>query len=304
MAVRRTLPALSPAQLATLLPPAWAGQPVTWLGEGTDHRVYALGEEHVLRCPRWAGGGEALHQEAALLAALAPLLPLPVPEVLDWVEVGPLCPEGGAVARRLPGLPALGRALPQPVEVGRVLGRLLTALHHVPAAAVTLATDHDPGGQDWQDAALADLSMAEAAGLLPEAARWRAVVQAPPPLAVPLVPLHGDFAAEHVLLDAAGLPCGVLDWADAALGDPARDWAGLLHWAQPGLLAAALAVAPQSPALVRRAAWYATCRALGDVAFGLTHHKPAYIQAGQRALRWLAGRSARETGTPTFLPPL
>ncbi|WP_221088170.1 phosphotransferase family protein [Deinococcus aquaedulcis] len=295
------LPALTPAQVAALLPPAWAGQPLAWLGEGTDHRVYALGQTLVLRFPKWAGGGEALRSEAALLQTLAPLLSLPLPEAQAWGPPAPPCPEGFAAARFLPGTPALVQPLARPADVGRVLGQFLTALHRVPAAAVALPTDHDPSGRDWQDAALADLKVAEAAGLLPDAARWRAVVQAPPPLAVPLVPIHGDFAAEHVLLDRAGQPCGVLDWADAALGDPARDWAGLIHWAEPELLSSALAAAPQPPALLRRAAWYATCRALGDLAYGAAQGQPAYILAGRRALEGLAGSGRQDAVNPT--PP-
>ncbi|MBZ9713084.1 phosphotransferase family protein [Deinococcus multiflagellatus] len=295
------LPALTLAQLAALLPPHLAGEPLGWLGEGTDHRVYALGQTLVLRFPKWVGGGEALRLEAALLQTLAPLLPLPLPEVLAWGSAAPLCPEGFAVARFLPGTPALGQPLARPAEVGRVLGQFLGALHGLPAAAVVLPTDHDPSGGDWQDAALADLKVAEAAGLLPDAARWRAVVQAPPPLAVPLVPIHGDFAAEHVLLDRAGQPCGVLDWADAALGDPARDWAGLIHWAKPELLRAALLVSPQTLDLLRRAAWYATCRALGDLAYGAAQGQPAYILAGHRALAGLAGSGRQDAVNPT--PP-
>ncbi|MBZ9751957.1 phosphotransferase [Deinococcus sp. HMF7604] len=289
------LPVLSPAEVAALLPPDLAEKPVSWLGEGTDHRVYRLGQARVLRFPNWSGGGEALRREAALLTALAPALPLPVPAVLGWGQPAPSCPEGFAVARWLDGRSGLGVALPAPDQVGRSLGHFLNALHRVPRSSIDLPTDHDPTGADWQEAAHEDLA---AGGDLVDLAFWARVVDSPPPLDVALVPIHGDFAAEHVLLDVAGRPCGVLDWADAALGDPARDWAGLLHWAEPDLLAAALAVAPQPAALLRRAAWYATCRALGDLAYGVVEGKEAYIHAGQRALDHLARGSVQAVGKP------
>ena len=67
------LPSLPPAQVAALLraPPVR----VSWLGAGSDHRAYALGEDWVVRLPRWPGGGEALRREARRLAWLTPRLP-------------------------------------------------------------------------------------------------------------------------------------------------------------------------------------------------------------------------------------
>nr|WP_255673441.1 phosphotransferase [Deinococcus sp. 14RED07] len=89
-----------------------------------------------------------------------------------------------------------------------------------------MTVDLDPSGRDWRDAALDDLEAAAGAGVLPGADAWAARVQAVPDLrkVVP-VPIHGDFAAEHVSLDGQGRLSGVLDWSDAALGDPARDLA-------------------------------------------------------------------------------
>ncbi|GGL04467.1 phosphotransferase [Deinococcus radiotolerans] len=278
------LPALSARQVAALL--RAPSDAVSLLGVGSDHRAYALGEDLVVRLPRWPGGAEALRREARLLAWLTPRLPgAALPEVLHLGDPAPLAPEGFSVARRVPGLSALGQPLSDPGALGGVLGGWLADLHRLNPQGSRLGVDLDPTGHDWRDAALDDLHVASAAGVLPEAGTWAARVQNVPDLReVEPVPIHGDFAAEHAHLDGQGRLVGVLDWADAALGDPARDLAGLLHWGDPAVVQAARSVYPASGAVWERAAWYALCRALGDLAFAVREGRPAYLEAGRRAL--------------------
>jgi aminoglycoside phosphotransferase (APT) family kinase protein len=285
---RLELPVLGAAQVTALLPDAPAR--VAWLGAGSDHRAFALGEDRVVRLPRWPGGGEALRQEARLLAWLAPRLPgAALPEVVRLGAASPLAPEGFSVARRVPGRSALGATLPDPATLGGALGRWLADLHALNPQGSGLTVDLNPSGRDWRDAALEDLRVAADAGVLPEAGTWAARVQNVPDLReVRLVPIHGDFAAEHVHLGGSGRLSGVLDWADAALGDPARDLAGLIHWGNAALVAAArVAYAASGPScgeVWERAAWYALCRALGDLAFAVGEGSPAYLGSGRRAL--------------------
>lgn len=289
------LPSLTPAQVAALLraPPDAVSLlgAVSWLGAGGDHRAYALGEDRVVRLPRWPGGGEALRREARLLAWLAPRLPgAPLPEVLHLGDPAPPAPEGFSVARRVTGVSALGQPLSDPGALGGALGGWLADLHALNPQGSGLGVDLDPTGHDWRDAALEDLRVAADAGVLPEAATWAARVQNVPDLReIAPVPIHGDFAAEHVHLDPAGRLVGVLDWADAALGDPARDLAGLLHWGDRAVVQAARSVYPASGAVWERAAWYALCRALGDLAFAVGEDRPAYLGAGRLALTGLRG---------------
>ena len=35
--------------------------------------------------------------------------------------------------------------------------------------------------------------------------------------------VHGDLYSRHLLVDDAGRPCGVIDWGDCHVGDPAVD---------------------------------------------------------------------------------
>jgi aminoglycoside phosphotransferase (APT) family kinase protein len=54
---------------------------------------------------------------------------------------------------------------------------------------------------------------------------WREIAETMPaglPSDGPVL-VHGDLYARHVLVDGAGAPCGVIDWGDVHLGDPAID---------------------------------------------------------------------------------
>ena len=48
---------------------------------------------------------------------------------------------------------------------------------------------------------------------------------------------HGDLGPEHVLVSASGDLAGVIDWEETSVGDPAWDFACLLH-AWPGAVSA------------------------------------------------------------------
>ncbi|PNY80814.1 phosphotransferase family protein [Deinococcus koreensis] len=266
--------------------PELVGLDVTLLGEGTDHRVYEVGGTWLLRLPRHREAGAALEVEAAVLRWLAPQLPLPIPA---YEIAGP----GLGIYRKLPGRPAIGPSEHAPT-LGPRLGTFLRALHDTDAgtaAALGVPPDDDPGLGEWTQAAKEDLDFAALHGMLRpdlrEFIRHRLDAVPPPsPLAPRLI--HGDFAAEHVLLDADAEPCGVIDWSDMTIGDVAQDLGGLLHWGGPELLRSALRTyGPITGATLERARFSATCRALADLVFGHTQERPEYVQAGLRALGWL-----------------
>jgi aminoglycoside phosphotransferase (APT) family kinase protein len=66
--------------------------------------------------------------------------------------------------------------------------------------------------------------------------------------------IHGDLGAEHVFVDA-GRITGVIDWGDAAIGDPAVDHGRLMR--------------DLGVDLGQRARLYAVCTALEDLAYAL-----------------------------------
>ena len=109
---------------------------------------------------------------------------------------------------------------------------------------------------------------------------------------LPMVLLHNDFAAEHVLIEpATQRVTGVIDWSDVAIGDRATDFAGISHWGGERLMAAVLDAyhGPIDVGLHHRARFMAACRGVLDVSFGVEYHRPEYIDAGLRALTLNAG---------------
>lgn len=280
------------AQLIRRQFPPLATLPVTPLGEGGDHRAFAVGGPWVFRLPKLAGGGEALLNEARLLTWLAPRLPLSVPVVRFIGQPSDLFPEVFTGAVRLEGNPGLGASKLDSMALGRALGRFLRTLHaqdRATAQALGLPLDFDPTFADWRTAALEDAGAATDAGHLPDFPGWARVLgQLPISQPERLTVLHGDLAAEHVFLSDRAEITGILDWADAAIGDPARDLAGLIHWGGRSMLNAALGeYGAVDAGFMGRAAWYAACRAVGDLAFGQAQARPEYVQAGRRILNLL-----------------
>ncbi|AEI63559.1 phosphotransferase family protein [Corallococcus macrosporus] len=293
------LPALTDAEAAERIHarfPALATARVVRLGEGMDHQAFEVAGRHVFRFPRSDAAAGHLEWEARLTAWLAPRLPLPIPVYRFLAPSTADLVVGFGGYEKLPGTPAL---LVEPgrldlSDLGRRLGAFLGTLHALDTAAagaLGVPGDDDPELEAWSAAALEDLHLAVEHGHveLHRATDWKRRLTERPPRGrdAPRL-LHGDFAAEHVLVDAHGAPTGVIDWSDACVGDPARDLAGLLHWGGARMLAATLETyGPVSPAVLSRARWFAACRAVADIAFGQTQRRPEYLVAGQRALTGL-----------------
>jgi aminoglycoside phosphotransferase (APT) family kinase protein len=101
---------------------------------------------------------------------------------------------------------------------------------------------------------------------------------------------HNDLGIEHILVvPATGAITGVIDWSDAALTDPARDFGLLYRDLGPAALAAALTSyrAHDTAALGKRAAFYARCGLLEDLAYGHRSGIGAYTDKSVTALQWL-----------------
>lgn len=294
--------ALTEAEAAELLRarfPELAGLAVVRLGEGTDHQAFEVGGRYVFRFPRGSEAADALLAEARLTAWLAPRLPLAIPSYRFLAEAGGGSARAFGGYEKLAGTPAL-LVNPDRVDAaaaGRRVGELLRRLHEVDVAAAEalgLPQDDDPELAEWSAGALADLHLARERGHVgarEEAAWERALARPPRAAGRPGRVVHGDLAAEHVLLGGDGVPSGVIDWSDAVAGDPARDLAGLVHWGGERMLASALErYGDVEDTTLRRARWLAACRAFADLAFGESRRRPEYVRAGLRALGWLDPR--------------
>ncbi len=189
---------------------------------GWDAKAVLVDGRWVDRTPRRPDVEAPLRRETVLLPWLAPQLPLPVPEPVV-VSHTPL-----RVRHRLiEGLPCLGVA----AERGYAVGAFLRALHDVPGSDASRL-----GAPEWQPVdwprferevlpmiAVADPELIEAATQLLERC-----AHAPKAALV-----HGDLGPDHIRVEVR-VVCGIIDWTDACIGDPALD----LAWAFYGTSAA------------------------------------------------------------------
>jgi aminoglycoside phosphotransferase (APT) family kinase protein len=265
------------------------------LGRGGDHVAYLVDDRLVVRFRVDGDAADAaasVTREARVLAVAGELSPLPVPRV-EFVEPGAGC----LAYELLPGVPLLGvaagvRAEHAAAAAAERLGRFLRALHAVPRERVaSLVEADDPPMADWL--AEAAEHYAEVHAAIPD--RHRRTVEAfleaaPPDAASELVFSHNDLGIEHVLVDARSLEVtGVIDWSDAALVDPARDFGLVLRDLGPDALDIALAAyRPGGDAGLReRAGFYAGAALLEDLAFGLETGRREYVEKSLTALDWL-----------------
>ncbi|MER7274216.1 phosphotransferase [Dactylosporangium sp. NPDC000244] len=251
------------------LPGVGAGR-VEPLGQGLDNTAYLVDGAWVVRFP---SDPDALDvaREARLLAEVA--------DVLRGIAAVPepaFAAEGALGYALLQGVPLMRQPAADLGGIAGTLGAALRALHAQPPArfAGLVPRDADPP-REW----LAEARELAAGLELPEAAAFLA--QDPPPAAERLVFSHNDLGAEHVLVDpGTGTVTGLIDWSDAAICDPARDYGLLLRDLGPG--------APPPPAELReRALFYARCGLIEDLAYGLSQHEHHYADKSRRQAAWL-----------------
>jgi aminoglycoside phosphotransferase (APT) family kinase protein len=267
---------------------------VVLLGEGADNLAYEVNGELVVRFSKESDPtrrAELINAEAKLLAAVAGISPLPVPRPL-FTDPG----RGCWAYAKLPGVPLLALPLPQrsacAPAAAAALGRFLAALHAAPVGQMAQFVDRDEVPMaEWREEAA--LNYAAVISAIP-AHRREAVeaflTAAPPDSDGALVFSHNDLGIEHVLVaTATGAITGVIDWSDAALTDPAYDFGLLYRDLGPAALATALTAygAGDAGALCERAAFYARCSLLEDLAFGSQAGLSAYTGKSLAALPWL-----------------
>ncbi|WP_369134859.1 phosphotransferase family protein [Modestobacter sp. I12A-02662] len=255
--------------------PGCSGGDLRELGGGLDHRAFLAGELVVRVADPGARAEVTREAELLRLVAAHVSVPVPVPRFADPVH--------GVLGYPLvPGRPLLGRAAP--AGAAARLGRVLRELHGIPRAEVGDRAPVDPAEpDDW----LADLP-----GPAPLLRVLRATRPRP---ARELVLAHADLGAEH-LLESDGELTGIIDWADAAVTDPALDLARPYRDFGPAFLDdVLLAHGSDTPELRQRVTFFARCAALEDLAYGRGSGREAYRRAAERSFAWLFPGAAEPT---------
>ncbi|GAA4046839.1 phosphotransferase family protein [Nonomuraea soli] len=242
------------------------------IGEGWDNTVHELDGGLLARVGK-RPDPEATRREVALLDALAPISPLPVPRVVDSDPA-----RGLIVYHRLAGTPLAEHPAADPRRLAETLGAFLSVLH-------TCRIEHPrftPTMGEQLDAAAAQFE--EVAGRFPGRARVLVesfLTQPPPGEPEHEALCHNDLGDEHILLLGDEVT-GVIDWTDALVADPARDFALLYRDLGPGFsaLLAAAYTPDRDPGWDARVAFYARCAIVGDIAYGLRTGERRYAEEG------------------------
>ncbi|WP_309128217.1 phosphotransferase [Microbacterium sp.] len=226
------------------------------------------------------GDGEAVSREAALLAALTSAGGVPVPTPL--VHEATL---GVLVTRRLRGTPVIRGSRCDPASVQRAVVDVLTALRRV-GPPVGLLADLYPN-EAWHRDAVEGFRAVR--GHL-SGQRIRLVEdfldEPPPPTRGESEPQHNDLGAEHILVDEAGRVTGIVDWADAARADRARDLGSIFRDFGENVMrgaASGLSIAV-TEAEFGRIVFHARCKWIEDMAFAVQDpvHRAAYLANADR----------------------
>lgn len=212
--------------------PQLAGASLRRFGAGMDNVAFLVDGRYVFRFPRRAFVVPLLEREERILPRIAGALPIPVPFPQFIGTPGAAYPWTFAGYERLPGTSACSvdltgddrRSLAEP------LGAFLCALHAIdPAIGADAGLPADEFGRldHGRRFPLARQRYAELheAGLLQDPQPFLRFLEthAPGKAREPRRIVHGDLYARHLLVGSDRRLCGIIDWGDAHLGDPALD---------------------------------------------------------------------------------
>jgi len=209
------------------------------LGEGWDNSVWVVEERWAFRFPRRGIAIPGVERELAVLPALAPLLPAPIPMPRFVGQPSDRFPWPFFGAELLSGVEPCDAQLSDDdrAELGGELGRFLRVLH----SEATLDAVDPERSLPIDFNRRADMTFRvprarENLAYLRELGLWKppAVVESIltsaellPPSSDDLVLTHGDLHQRHVLISDSAL-AAVIDFGDVCLADPCIDL--MLTW--------------------------------------------------------------------------
>lgn len=208
------------------------------LGSGWEFDAFVTSDGWVFRFPRRADAEARFEREGPILELARSVLPesVAVPEVRVLGSPIEAFPYRVAVHRFLGGVSADEVEDAHRPALARTIGEALGAIHSTPVSAARAAgldeLDRAEAGRiAWFEGGSEGLKALRGRdATLDEAIEWVEHLDDPlRKLDAPLRSIHHDLSPEHLLADpGTGRLCGILDWTDAILGDPARDFVSLV----------------------------------------------------------------------------
>lgn len=270
---------------------------------GYDSIVLIVNHEYIFRFPRRKGVAAQQQRERRLLPAIAPTLPIAIPNFeFTWDEPEPYgLPFVGY--RLIPGAPMLLEQLSEQHQerAAQQLAAFLTTLHRFRLAPVKEIYGEVHDAAAWRQSIrelYADVNEKVMPLLSPALqAKTRALWQFLDDDAnwqFTACLTHADLGPDHILYDApTEAITGIIDWGDAEVGDPAMDFAGFLGDYGPAFTDATLAAYGNEidPALRQRAQFYADILCYRETLYGLYTNDPAHVQMGLAEIAETLGTS-------------
>jgi aminoglycoside phosphotransferase (APT) family kinase protein len=193
------------------------------LGSGWDNQAYLINNSLVFRFPHRKMGGELMDLECTVLEYLSRYrFPLQVPEPKFVAKPDNEFPYTIAGYQMILGKTADSEtwAVEERAANAEPLGSFLSALHKVPTDVpfafgdllrrADISFRIEKIRQQLANAPAGFLALAEELALKPL-------------LSTPPVWVHGDLYSRHLVVDSSKTVCGIIDWGDTHVGDPALD---------------------------------------------------------------------------------
>ena len=279
--------------------PELARATLRYIGEGWASWAFET-RGIVLRFPKLREAVDGFAVERRLLPALAPVLPVRVPEPVFYCEDGPNgLPFAGA--RYVPGVTPQELRRPASLRFAADAGRLLRVLHSFPpdeAAGLGLPVDDGAVVRRRESACYEDVVRRVFPLISCEArsyceAEFEAYLNEPANFAFEPRLVHNDLDQRNTVLDPeTGDLVGLVDFGDARIGDPAADFVWLLTIGlrdlgidgQAGALLRAYDPARRIEELQSRIDFYYFGWPLGDILHGLDLGDEEFVAEGIRSL--------------------
>lgn len=264
---------------------------------GQNNDVLMVNGEYLFRFPRYPAGIGELRREAVVLSAIQDLVPLRVPKPvfanLETDEVG----KAFLGHRVVPGEPlwpgelssvsgACAKATGVLDRFAEQLGAFLRALHRVPVrpelARLLPMADTPKSYELFYARVREDLFPLMRA----DARKWterhfESYLGRTGAFDFRRVLKHGDFGPSNILFHRGlGNVTGVIDFAAAALGDPAYDFAGLAGGYGEAFVMRCAPVYPEVAEMLPRIRFYRDTFALEEALFGLENDDEVAFRRG------------------------